>query len=275
MTGEPIRSSAFADAWIQVDRAEDPAFFVGVLDATRASLLARARRSPADFFAGLGLQPGHRVLDVGCGTGDLLRLLAPLVAPGRAVGIDLSETMIAEARSRPGSLANLSFQPADATALPFGDASFDRILAAQVLVHVPDPGLALREITRVLASPGLLSVTEIDWETVSIESTDRQLARRFTALACDGLRNGSIARQLPPMLHQLGYRPVDIWPETQVSTQPDAFDDWFVGPALSHFVRSGGFTAEEAGWFLHDLRERARQGRYFCARTTYTIIAAR
>lgn len=97
MTGEPIRSSAFADAWIQVDRAEDPAFFVGVLDATRASLLARARRSPADFFAGLGLQPGHRVLDVGCGTGDLLRLLAPLVAPGRAVGIDLSETMIAEA----------------------------------------------------------------------------------------------------------------------------------------------------------------------------------
>jgi len=70
----------------------------------------------------------------GCGTGDLLRLLAPLVGPGEAVGIDLSETMIAEARRRhAGQVAGPRFEVGDVFALAFADASFDRVLASQVL----------------------------------------------------------------------------------------------------------------------------------------------
>jgi cyclopropane fatty-acyl-phospholipid synthase-like methyltransferase len=111
VTDARIPSTAFADAWIQVDGTEDPGFFVRLLDSTRAELLERARRSPEEFFAPLDLRPGHRVLDVGCGTGDFLRLLAPLVVPGSAVGIDLSETMIAEAQRRTSSSSlNVSFR---------------------------------------------------------------------------------------------------------------------------------------------------------------------
>ncbi len=44
-----VPSTAFADAWIQVDRTENPRFFVNLLDATRARLLERARTSPTDF----------------------------------------------------------------------------------------------------------------------------------------------------------------------------------------------------------------------------------
>ena len=276
MSEVPIRATAFADAWIHVDATEDPAFFVGLLDATRAGLLERARQSPSGFFAALSLQPGHRVLDVGCGTGDFLQLLAPLISPGAAVGVDLSETMIAEARSRLGTAAgNLSFALGDVAALVFEDASFDRVLATQVLLHVPDPAAALAEIARVLARGGLLSVSEIDWNTVSVESTDRQLARRFTALACDELRNGLIVRRLPSMLRDLGFANIDMRPEVSVSWRPDAFHDWFVKPSMGHFVRTGGFTAEEAEWFMRDLGELAARGRYFSARTTYTIIATR
>jgi ubiquinone/menaquinone biosynthesis C-methylase UbiE len=270
----PIRSTAFADAWIQVDATEDPAFFIGLLDATRAGLLERARQSPSSFFATLSLQPGHRVLDVGCGTGDFLRLLAPLVSPGDAVGVDLSETMIAEARSRQATAGNLSFQLGDVQALVFEDAGFDRVLASQVLLHVSDPAAALGEVTRVLAKRGLLSISEIDWNTISVESTDRQLARRFTALACEELRNGLIVRRLPSMLRELGFANIDIRPEIAVSWQPDAFHDWFVKPSMGHFVRTGGFTADEAEWFMRDLDELAAQGRYFSARTNYTITAA-
>jgi ubiquinone/menaquinone biosynthesis C-methylase UbiE len=51
------------------------------------------------------------VLDVGCGTGDFLRLLAPTVSPGKAIGLDLSETMIAEAVKRSEvNLNNISFR---------------------------------------------------------------------------------------------------------------------------------------------------------------------
>jgi SAM-dependent methyltransferase len=241
-------------------------------------MLERARRSPAKFFAALALQPGHRVLDVGCGTGDFLGLLAPLASPGDAVGIDLSETMIAEAcaRSATGSsAANIAFQIGDVQALPFEAGSFDRVLATQVLLHVPRPAVALGEMTRVLARGGRLAITEIDWNSITIESTDRKLARRFTALASDELRNGLIVRKLPSMLRELGFRKIQVRPEVTVSWQPDAFHDWFLRPSMSHFVRVGGFTSAEAEWFLHDLDDLAAQGRYFSARTTYAITAAR
>jgi SAM-dependent methyltransferase len=72
-----VPATAFGDAWIQVDRTENPRFFVNLLDATRARLLERARTSPGEFFAPLALRPGLNILDVGCGTGDFVRLLAP------------------------------------------------------------------------------------------------------------------------------------------------------------------------------------------------------
>src|SRR5215831_4083059 len=133
-----VPATAFADAWTQVDVTDDPQFFVHVLDATRTRLLERARRSPVEFFARFAPSPGLDVLDVGCGTGDMLRLLAPLVAPGRAVGIDVSSTMIDEARSRlPGGPSNVQFELGDVYGLDFEDEAFDRVIASQVLVHLP------------------------------------------------------------------------------------------------------------------------------------------
>jgi ubiquinone/menaquinone biosynthesis C-methylase UbiE len=89
-----------------------------------------ARKSPAQFFAPLRPRPSLNVLDVGCGTGDFLRLLAPLVSPGRAVGADLSETMITEASQRSDADAsNVSFRVASVLELPFENGDFDRIIA--------------------------------------------------------------------------------------------------------------------------------------------------
>jgi ubiquinone/menaquinone biosynthesis C-methylase UbiE len=272
----PVPSTAFADAWIQVDRTEDPSFYVKLLDATRAELLERARLSPADFFAPLDLQPGHRVLDAGCGTGDLLRILAPLLRSGSAVGIDLSDTMVSEARRRTDSgFANLSFRMADVQELPFDNGSFDRVMATQLLLHVPDPQLALAEMHRVLASGGRISVGEIDWGTVVVESTDRELGRRFTRSACDELRNGLIARELSWRLRESGFEDVRTVARVDVSRDIDAFHRWFIEPAMSHFMRVGAFTQAEADTFIDDLQQRARQGRYFSSRTFYTTIASR
>jgi ubiquinone/menaquinone biosynthesis C-methylase UbiE len=115
-----------------------------------------------------------RILDVGCGMGDFLRLLAGLVAPGDATGIDLSETMILEARRRVNEdVPNISFDVADALDLPFEPRSFDRITATQVLLHIPDWSRALSEMWRVLAPSGSLAIGEIDWGTIAVECTDR------------------------------------------------------------------------------------------------------
>jgi ubiquinone/menaquinone biosynthesis C-methylase UbiE len=270
-----VPSTAFADAWIQVDRTEDPRFFVNLLDATRARLLERARISPKDFFAPLALRPGLNVLDVGCGTGDFLRLLAPIVSPGKAVGLDLSETMIAEAVQRSAeNLENLSFRVGSALELPFPVGSFDRILATQVLLHIPDPWTALAEMKRVLAPSGLICVTEIDWGTLVVQSSDNELGRRFSELACSELRNGLIIRDLPGQLRELGFDHIVIRPEIEVAENLDAFYTWFVEPSLGHFKRIGAFSEAEADAFLADLKERAQRGRYFSSRTFYTVLAS-
>lgn len=270
-----LPSTAFADAWTQVDRTEDPAFFVGLLDATRADLLERARRAPADFFREHDLKPGLRVLDAGCGTGDMLRIMAPLVAPGSCVGIDVSETMIGEARRRAEGMAGLSFTSGDVQALTFGDSAFDRVTATQVLVHVREPGVALAELHRVLSPGGRIVIGEVDWDSTGLECTNRELSRRFTRVATDELRNGFIVRELPWRLREAGFVDVGLTPHVTTAQVAGAFQRWFVEPAMKHFARIGAFTDGEIEEFLADLEARSRSGRYFLTRTDYTISATR
>ena len=103
-----------------------------------------------------GVAPGHRVLDVACGTGIVTRTAADLVAPaGRAVGVDLNEAMLTVARRvRP----DIEFRQADAAQLPFADESFDTVLSQMALMFFPDRGGALREMARVTASGGTVAV---------------------------------------------------------------------------------------------------------------------
>lgn len=248
---------------------------MNLLDATRARLLERARTSPSEFFAPLALRPGLNVLDVGCGTGDFLQLLAPFVCPGKAIGLDLSETMITVARQRSAeNIDNLSFRLGSVLELPFQAGIFDRILATQLLLHVPDPLKALSEMKRVLAASGIISISEIDWGTLVVQSSDHELGQRFSDLACKELRNGLIIRQIPGQLRELGFDHIVIRAEVEVAQDLDAFYTWFVEPSLKHFKRLGAFSEAEADVFLADLRDRARRGHYFSSRTYYTVIAS-
>jgi SAM-dependent methyltransferase len=93
-----------------------------------------------------GLSPGLRVLDAGCGNGEYLRALAG--QPVQAAGCDLSMGMLRSA-------AHPALVNADITALPLQDGTFDVVLAAHMLYHVPDRQAAVRELRRVLAPGGV------------------------------------------------------------------------------------------------------------------------
>ncbi|HEY5356548.1 MAG TPA: methyltransferase domain-containing protein [Streptosporangiaceae bacterium] len=135
---EPVPTTNFSASWTRVDQTSDPSFYSALLDATRAQGLERARREPDAVFGPLKLRAGLRVLDAGCGTGDYLRIMAPLVAPGPAVGIDLSATLIAHAQQRaPAGETNVSFRVGDAYDLPFPDCCATRCTTASSSASCP------------------------------------------------------------------------------------------------------------------------------------------
>ena len=112
---------------------------------------------PEKLIAAAGIEAGHDVLDVGCGTGVLTRELSRVVGEQGAVhGLDFSESMLGVARKEcPG----VEFRQGDATVLPYPNESFDRVTSSFMLMFVPEPAQAIREMLRVLRPGGRLAVS--------------------------------------------------------------------------------------------------------------------
>ena len=112
------------------------------------------------------LRVGHRVLDLGCGTGFPAILAAHAVGSnGSVIGLDLSEGMLAVARRKANALGltNIMFQNDDVTTLPFNQYSFDAVISRFCLMFLPDIPAAVTEIARVLRSGGY--ITAAVWST--------------------------------------------------------------------------------------------------------------
>ncbi|MGD9793895.1 MAG: class I SAM-dependent methyltransferase [Acidimicrobiia bacterium] len=100
-------------------------------------------------MAAEGLQGARRVLDVGCGDGQVARLAARLGA--QVVGVDPTWNQVVVARERAGGP---SYARSGAAALPFADASFDVVVACLVFEHIVDVDAAIAEVARVLEPGG-------------------------------------------------------------------------------------------------------------------------
>jgi ubiquinone/menaquinone biosynthesis C-methylase UbiE len=102
----------------------------------------------------LAARPGA-VLEVGCGTGVFTRHVGAQLPDSRVVGLDMDEGRLAFARAR-NVAPNVRYQAADLLHLPFEDGRFDLVFCRFVLVHVPDPTQALREMARVTRPGGVV-----------------------------------------------------------------------------------------------------------------------
>ena len=116
-------------------------------------------------FSKFALNPSDRVLDLGCGEGRHA-ITAYLVQRVDVVALDLSETDLNVARERyddfrdpADSTRSVGFLRASGLALPFADASFDKVICSEVLEHIPDYTEVLDEIYRVLKPGGLFALS--------------------------------------------------------------------------------------------------------------------
>lgn len=125
--------------------------------------MGRWSRRLAPLLIGFaGIDRASRVLDVGCGTGNLAVCLAGNPAIGSVTGLDLAATYIEHAR-RGNADPRLTFEVGDACALPFADASFDHSLSMLALQFATDTDLATCEMKRVTRPGG--TVAAATWDT--------------------------------------------------------------------------------------------------------------
>jgi ubiquinone/menaquinone biosynthesis C-methylase UbiE len=130
----------------------------------------------------LALSPGDGVLDVGCGTGNFTREFARSVGPdGLAVGLDVSQTMLARAvrDTAAAGYDQVAYVRADAADAPFLDASFDAICCFAALNLFADPYAALDSFTRVLTPGGRLAIfTSARGRSVPLRTFERVVQAR-------------------------------------------------------------------------------------------------
>jgi ubiquinone/menaquinone biosynthesis C-methylase UbiE len=160
----------------------------------------------------LALEPGHRVLDVGCGNGtDVLEIARHVGPTGEVVGVDVNEEAIKGAIDR--SLfagVSASFQVASAYALPFPDGCFDACRAERMVQHLADPVAAVREMLRVTRPGGRILVADPDHGMWAPDLTDRESTRTVLTWWFDNVRNPWIGRRLPGVLRAAGLGEVQV-----------------------------------------------------------------
>lgn len=197
------------------------------------------------------LQPGMRLLDIGCGGGSITIGLAAAVAPGEVAGVDVSEPAIAAARKAGVDVKNLIFEIGDALALPFDDGSFDVVFCHAVLQHLESPLQALREARRVLRPGGVIGVADADFDGAIIAPTNEWLDKAAAVLARTR-RNPRIGKELRSLLHQAGFSRIvgsasAAYRGVQSMIEMDArhWADYFAAPPFVGWAVLNGWATRE------------------------------
>ncbi len=245
----------------RVDQAANPTFFPQLMDKSHTLQSASIYRQR--MFDLLDVQPGARLLDVGCGAGNDVQDLARLVGPsGRVVGIDSSATMLQQARTRTADAhLPVEFLQGDAYQLPFEDNTFDSCLSSRVFKHLTSPERALSEMVRVARPGARIVVAEADFDLIIVDIPDRTLARKMIHAACDRVRQGWMGRQLPTLFRLAGLIDLEITGH-MLSIDYEYFQMVF-GGLLQEAQAEGQVEASEVTRFWNELSQADHEQRLF------------
>lgn len=216
--------------------------------------------------------PGLSVLDVGCGTGDSLRLIAQRVSPGgRAVGVDVSASLLEVGRTRAADQGwSAEWVEGDAADLPFGDAEFDSALAERMLQHVEDPGAVLRELHRVTRPGGTVVLAEPDWGSLNLDGGDPELCDLIARTAGAGARHRRIGRSLRRLLVEAGFIDVEVDAEVHLSSDLALVRELaLLDQAVNDLERSGEVDRELLQQWQDAIAADADAGRFNASLTLF------
>lgn len=187
------------------------AYVHGSTDAREVARLEKQADFTASFtFSTLALEPGQRVLDLATGVGAMGARLERACPGLNLVGVDLSATQLAAARRNHPTLPVMR---ANATLLPFADATFDRVHCSWLLEHVPSPVDVLKDVRRVLKPGAMCQFIEVDNTTFATTPACpevNEVMKRLNAAQVRGGGDPFVGRKLEQLFSAAGFTRVEV-----------------------------------------------------------------
>ena len=245
--------------------------YSGHVDSTyldmAAQILSAAKRRTYEL---MGLQVGHRVLDLGCGPASDTIALADLVGEtGEVHGVDFDPEMVEEANVRAmaaGLDERVLHRQADAAALPFDDDFFDACRSERVFQHLPDPAAGLAEMIRVTRPGGRIVVLDTDFGSLSIASEVSELERTVAEHYRSMMNSPFAGRMLYRSFKAAGLDDVSVEVVPIAVDDLSVFSETFVlARVLEAAEDAGVLTDDEVRHFRADLEQAAEIGGFFAS----------
>ena len=207
----------------------------------------------ADFAR---VQDPERILDVGCGTGALVKVVASMTRQSEIVGVDPAQSFVDYAHTQVKD-RRVRFEVGDAMQLPFPAASFDQTLSLLVMMFIPQPEKAAREMRRVTRPGGTVSACTWDRDGLELASIFWEEAVRLdpgAEVRSQRPKHSNREGELTALWQSAGLKDVK---ETVITMQlPFASFNDFWDPHLSGVAPQGAYVAS----LSEDRREALRQG---------------
>ena len=278
MTVAPPLRAAHPDPWRHVDAQPEAARLLESLEARgRTPSQIRLRRR---FLRFVPIRAGQRVLEVGYGSGVVMRDLATLVGPrGVVVGVDPSQAALDVARAlarRHPLRRRMRWRLAGGAALPFPANRFDAALAITVLLHVADPETVVREMVRVTRPGGRVGVQDQDFGTLAVTHPDRTLTDRIMwGVASHMYDEPFSGRRLPGLLRAMGLDDVRLSTEVFQDTTLEPFTKTFLERRAENAVRFGLVDPPTAQKWLDGFTELVAAGGFVLTFNFYGAVGVK
>jgi len=215
------------------------------------------RRMWEAYLSNVEFPPAAQVLEIGCGTGAVSRILAQWPGVARVLGVDPSPAFIARARSLAQDLANLSFEQNDGHALTLNNESFDVVVVHQVLSHVLQPGQLIAEAFRVLRPKGWLAVFDGDYATATVAITEHDpLETCVHAFRTNFVHDPWIVRRLPQLLQVGGFDVQPMRNHGYIEAPEAGYMLTWIDRGADVLLQAGHISTETAATLKAEARQR-------------------